>query len=149
VSSRSNPQSRNRLRSDNEAQENPPPQTPRHLRRNEGLVRRAGCGNRHWPNVVTKPFFGFTALYRGDKLFGLLPRTRAMQTANSLVFKLESPGPQASARMQRDSRVGAAVMQKARWFTFELSTDVDLHDALDWLARGYEAAGKREKRGAK
>ncbi len=40
-------------------------------------------------------------------------------------------------------------MQKARWFTFELSTDVDLHDALDWLARGYEAAGKREKRGAK
>jgi len=102
-----------------------------------------------WPNVLTKPFFGFTALYRGDKLFGLLPRTRAMQTANSLVFKLESPGPQASARMQRDSRVGAAVMQKARWFTFELSTDADLHDALDWLGRGYEAAGKRKKRAAK
>jgi len=98
-----------------------------------------------WPNVVTKPFFGFTALYRGVKLFGLLPRTRAMQTPNSLVFKLESPGPQAQARMQRDSRVGEAIMQKARWFTFELSSDADLHDALAWLGRGYEAAGKRKR----
>jgi hypothetical protein len=102
-----------------------------------------------WPNVVTKPFFGFTALYRGVKLFGLLPRTRAMQTPNSLVFKLESPGSQALARMQRDSRVGEAIMQKARWFTFELSSDADLHDALAWLGRGYEAAGKRKKRAGK
>jgi hypothetical protein len=36
-------------------------------------------------------------------------------------------------------------MQKARWFAFELSSDTDLHDALDWLGRAYEAAGKSKK----
>ena len=37
-------------------------------------------------------------------------------------------------------------MQQARWFTLELATDGDLHDALDWLARAYDAgAGKGSK----
>jgi len=36
-------------------------------------------------------------------------------------------------------------MKKARWFTFEIATDADLRDALDWLGRGYDAAGKRKK----
>lgn len=98
-----------------------------------------------WPNVMMKPFFGFTALYRRDKLFGLLPRTRAMETANSLLFKLEAPGPQVLARLRADSRVGSTVMKKARWFTFEIATDADLRDALNWLGRGYDAAGKRRK----
>jgi hypothetical protein len=98
-----------------------------------------------WPNVNTRPFFGFTALYRRDKLFGLLPRTRAMGRANSLVFKLEAPGPQVLARLRVDSRVGSTVMKKARWFTFEIASDADLREALDWLGRGYDAAGKRKK----
>ena len=70
-----------------------------------------------WPNVTTKPFFGFTALYLRDKLFGLLPRTRAMGTANSLVFKFETPAPQVLARLRVDSRVGSTVMKKACWYT--------------------------------
>jgi hypothetical protein len=98
-----------------------------------------------WPNVTTKAFFGFTALYRRDKLFGLLPRTRAMGTANSLVFKLEKPSPLVLAHLRADSRVGSTVMKKARWYTFEVATDGDLRDALDWLGRGYEAAGRRKK----
>jgi hypothetical protein len=32
-------------------------------------------------------------------------------------------------------------MHKSRWFTFELSSDRDLRDALDWLGRAYETAG--------
>jgi len=37
-------------------------------------------------------------------------------------------------------------MQQARWFTLELATDGDLHDALEWLARAYDAgAGKGSK----
>jgi len=31
-------------------------------------------------------------------------------------------------------------MQARRWFAFELSSDRDLKDALDWLGRAYEAA---------
>jgi hypothetical protein len=100
-----------------------------------------------WPDVTTQPFFGFTALYRKDKLFGLLPRTRGMGTANSLVFKLVSAGPRVTSRLGQDSRIGSTVMQKARWFTFELGTDADLRDALEWLGLGYESAGKRQNRG--
>jgi hypothetical protein len=40
--------------------------------------------------VSTRAFFGFTALYRKERIFALLPRTRAMETANSLAFKLET-----------------------------------------------------------
>jgi hypothetical protein len=97
------------------------------------------------PQVSTRAFFGFTALYRKGKIFALLPRTRGMGTANSLAFKLEAPIAAVRTRLDKDSRIGSTQMQKARWFTFELSSDADLHDALDWLGRAYEAADKRKK----
>jgi hypothetical protein len=53
--------------------------------------------------------------------------------------------PALRSRIEKDSRVGTVNMQKARWFTFEVSSDRDLHDALDWLGSAYEAAGKRKK----
>lgn len=101
-----------------------------------------GCG---WPQVATRSFFGFTALYRKDKIFAILPRTRGMETANSLAFKLEGPTPAVRARLEKDPRIGSTQMQKARWFTFELSSDADLHAALEWLGLAYEAAGKNKK----
>lgn len=100
------------------------------------------CG---WPNVTARSFFGFNALYRGERMFGALPRTRGMLTPNSLVLKLETATPAVRARLAKDSRASSMQMQKARWFTFELSSDTDLHDALDWLGRAYDAAGKRKK----
>lgn len=98
-----------------------------------------------WPQVATRSFFGFTALYRKDKIFALLPRTRGMQTANSLAFKIEGPAPAVRARLEEDARIASTRMQKARWFTFELSSDADLHEGLEWLSRAYEAAGKTKK----
>jgi hypothetical protein len=100
-----------------------------------------------WPQVSTRTFFGFTALYRQDKIFAVLPRTRAMETPNSLAFKFESLTAQLRARMERDPRIGTMTMQKAGWFTFEISTDTDLHNALDWVGRAYEAAGRKSKGG--
>jgi len=98
-----------------------------------------------WPQVASRSFFGLTALYRKDKIFALLPRTRGMDTANSLAFKIEGLSPALRARIERDARIGSTRMQKARWFTFKLSSDADLHEALDWLSRAYEAAGKTKK----
>ncbi|MGA2359317.1 MAG: hypothetical protein ABSF66_09965 [Terriglobales bacterium] len=95
-----------------------------------------------WPGVTLRSFFGFTALYRRDRIFALLPQTRGMETPNSLAFKLQSPAPRLLARLRRDARMGSTQMQKARWFTFQLATDGDLHDALGWMARAYDAAGK-------
>jgi predicted DNA-binding protein (MmcQ/YjbR family) len=98
-----------------------------------------------WPIVSTRPFFGFTAFYLTDNIFALLPGTRGMDTANSMVFKLESPTPALRGRLDQDSRVTSTHMGKAHWFTFELSSVADLHGALDWLGRAYEAAWKKRK----
>ena len=98
-----------------------------------------------WPEVSARSFFGFTALYRKEKIFALLPHTRGMGTANSLAFKLESKTSLVLARLEHDPRIGSTQMQKTRWFTFEVRSDADLHDALDWLGRAYEAAGKNNK----
>ena len=98
-----------------------------------------------WPHVSARSFFGFTALYREDKMFAALPRTRAMGTPNALVFKIVETSASVRAKLEKDSRVGDMEMQKARWFTFELASDRDLHDALDWIGLAYDAAGKHKK----
>jgi len=98
-----------------------------------------------WPQVTGRSFFGFTALHRQDRIFALLPRSRGMETANSLAFKFVSLPPRLLRRLQQDRRIASTEMQKARWFTFELTSDADLHDALDWLGRAYDAAGKRSQ----
>jgi TfoX/Sxy family transcriptional regulator of competence genes len=98
-----------------------------------------------WPQVETRTFFGFTALYRGEKIFALVPRSRAMGTPNTLAFKFESLTPRLRTRLERDRRVGTTEMRASRWQTFELSSNSDLHDALDWLGLAYDAAGKTKK----
>ncbi len=102
-----------------------------------------------WPSVSARPFFGFTALYRGDKMFAALPRTRGWESAKSLAFKLESREPAVSARLKEDSHVGiwSSPLREARWFSFELTSDADIHGALDWLGRAYDAAATKKKSG--
>ena len=98
-----------------------------------------------WPQVSLRAFFGFTALYRRKKIFALLPRTRGFETASSLAFKLESPTVRVLTKLQKDPRVGSTEMKKTRWFTFALSTDSDLRDALRWIEQAYTAAGAAKK----
>ena len=98
-----------------------------------------------WPQVASRAFFGLTALYRNDKIFAVLPRSRGMGTANSFGFKFETAPTSMLDQLEKDSRIGSTRMQKARWFTFELSSDADLHEGLEWLSRAYQAAGKTKK----
>jgi len=93
-----------------------------------------------WPNVSTRPMFGFTALYRKAKIFAVLPCTRGMESPNALAVKILPAGPRALARARRDPRIGFTDALKARWLTFEMSSDSDLRDALEWLSRAYAAA---------
>ena len=91
-----------------------------------------------WPNVTTRPMFGFTAFYRGKEIFAILPRTRGMGSSNALAFKLENAGPRVRARLSKDTRISTTVMQATRWFVFEVSSESDLRDALRGLSRAYE-----------
>jgi len=95
---------------------------------------------RTWPSVSTRPMFGFTALYCKAKIFAVVPRTRGMESPNALAVKVGPAGPRALARARRDPRIGFTDALKARWLTFEMSSDSDLRDALEWLSRAYAAA---------
>jgi len=98
-----------------------------------------------WPQVSQKVFFGFTALYRGKKMFGLLPRTRCIETRNAIAFPLDSPKRLVRERLGSDHRIGSIDQNNTRWFTFELSSASDLHDALNWLGDAYDAARAKKK----
>ena len=97
----------------------------------------------HWPGVTTKHFFGSTAVYRKGAIFGALPKTRGMNSPNSLAFKMVSVSPKLQVRLEKDTRVQETHMQNARWFSFEVASDEDLRGALEWLGVAYEASGEK------
>jgi hypothetical protein len=98
-----------------------------------------------WPQAKPRSFFGFTALYRGATMFAVLPRTRSMETANAVAFRLDAPTAKLRSILEKDQRITAFDKDKARWFALELSSDADLHDALEWLGKAYNAAASRKK----
>ena len=73
-------------------------------------------------------------------MFGLLPRTRSWGMGNSLAFKVENATPRLRTLVEKDSRIASMQMKNSRWFSFEMPSETDLHDALDWLGRAYAAA---------
>jgi hypothetical protein len=93
-----------------------------------------------WPHISQRSFFGFTALYYREKIFALLPRSRNIESANTIAFKLESPAPGVRKQLTDDGRIGSFQQENARWFTFLISSNADLHDAVDWLGHAYDAA---------
>ena len=78
-------------------------------------------------------------------MFGLLPRTRSIFKGNAVAFRLERANQSAQMLLRQDSRIAAFDKDKRRWFTFQILSDADLHDALDFLSRAWEAAGNRRK----
>jgi len=79
-------------------------------------------------------------------MFALLPRTKSVFTPGAIAFRFESPNSAVKTLLEKDARVVAFDKNKTRWFTLELSSDADLHDALDYLARAFDAAPTLHKR---
>src|SRR3954447_15569425 len=98
-----------------------------------------------WPQVTQKSFFGFTALYRGTTMFALLPRTRSIFKSNAVAFCVNAANRSTRTLLEKDRRISAFDKDKTRWFTFELSGGSDLHDALDYLGRAFDAARTHKK----
>ncbi len=82
-----------------------------------------------WPEVGTKPMFGMIGYYHGKSIFAAIPRTRAPETARSVLIKL--PGS-TERRLKRASGPGS------EWLTYELESPDDINEALVLLARAYE-----------
>ena len=99
-----------------------------------------------WPHVACRSFFGLTGVYRGKVMFAVLPRTRALEVPNAVAFRFDAPSPRMLARLAADSRIRSAEIKKTRWFSFELTSAADLHDALDLLGMAYDEAGRKKPR---
>jgi hypothetical protein len=96
-----------------------------------------------WPGVSQKPMFGYQGLYRDGVIFAALPRSRAMKSPRSIMFKFASVTPAILASAYKDSRVDTVSrMPGAGWFFFELDAPSATQSALGWLGRAYEAAKK-------
>lgn len=98
---------------------------------------------RGWPHVSSRPMFGFTGMYRENAIFAALPRSRAMVTPNSVIFRFDPMPDELSRRAQEDPRIDFERQAPGkRWFSFAVSSPEDLRDALWWLDQAYRSASK-------
>lgn len=105
---------------------------------------------RGWPGVSSRPMFGFMGIYRNNAIFAGLPRSRAMVTPNSIIFRFDPMPDELSKRAQEDRRVDFERRAPgARWFSFALSSTDDLRDALWWLEQAYRKANNASREEAK
>jgi hypothetical protein len=96
-----------------------------------------------WPGISKKPMFGYQGLYRDGQIFAALPRSRAMKSPTSIMFKFTSISPAILESAKKDSRVDTvSSMSGAGWFFFELDDVSATKGALGWLGRAYEAVKK-------
>jgi hypothetical protein len=90
-----------------------------------------------WENVSTRPMFGMSAVYRGSAIFGVLPRSRAMDTPYSVSFKLKQPAGHA---LRADPRIIVPEGKEQGWISFELQSGQDIANALHWFRQAYDQA---------
>src|SRR6266849_6191075 len=94
-----------------------------------------------WPGVSKRPMFGYQGLYRDGVIFAALPRSRAMKSPRSLMFKFASMSPALLDSAKKDFRVDTNSRAPGPgWFMFEMDEASATKDALGWLGRAYEAA---------
>jgi hypothetical protein len=96
-----------------------------------------------WPGVSKRPMFGYQGLYRDGVIFAALPRSRAMKSPRSLMFKFASMSPALLDSAKKDFRVDTNSRAPGPgWFMFEMDEASATKDALGWLGRAYDAAKK-------
>ncbi len=88
-----------------------------------------------WPGVRSKPMFGFVSFYRKDKIFAALPRTRALASPHSIIFKFHAESAE-TRKVRRQLQKHPAT----RWLSLELRSARDLRTALRCLDLAYRMA---------
>ena len=85
--------------------------------------------------------FGLVGLYHNKRIFAALPRTRTMDTPNSIAFRLPKRSAKVNESMKNDERLIRPTVT-AKWISFIIESESDIHDALQWLALAYREAIK-------
>jgi hypothetical protein len=85
--------------------------------------------------------FGMTALYRGQRIFAVLPRTRAFGASDAIGLRFPNPSRQVLALMRGDERI-VREHPGGKWTSFLIKSDADVHAAFEWLELAYRQANK-------
>jgi hypothetical protein len=99
-----------------------------------------------WPDVSSRPMFGFLSFYRKGAIFAALPQTRGVGTPNSFMFRFASMPADLLNKARKSGQIRLDDRSpSAKWYIFELNSERDLRDALWWLNQAYEIAAKSDK----
>ena len=119
----------------------PRPKLPRvseEMKRLAGLLEAEMLG---WPNVTSRPMFGLNGIYRGPNIFAVLPRTRAVDVPDSIAFRLLKRPRKIMEELRNDERI-VTPTPEAKWISFVIESDAEIHAALNWLTLAYRQAVK-------
>jgi hypothetical protein len=83
-----------------------------------------------WPGVRTGKMFGMVSVYRGKKIFALLPATRSLEGANSIMIKRERSAQKPAKR------------EGEKWEPVEILSEADIPTALRRLDEAYRKAAR-------
>ena len=98
-----------------------------------------------WPNVKSRPMFGMISFYRGHTIFAALPRTRALSSPGSILFRFDPMPPKLVDRAKKQPGLRQeSAFSKGNWLSLALEAAESLRDALWWLNHAYEFAGERK-----
>jgi len=86
-----------------------------------------------WPGVSKRPMFGYQGLYRDGVIFAALPRSRAMKSPRSLMFKFASMPSAILDSAKKDSRLTQIRARPARVAYVRDRRSLG-HQGCPWLA---------------
>ncbi len=99
-----------------------------------------------WPEISSTPMFGFISYYRANKIFAALPKTRGLHNSSSFILKFNPMPPVLQKRAESDERIDTHTRLPGKgWFSFELSSESDLHHALYWLNQAMKHPRKKPR----
>ena len=97
-----------------------------------------------FPEVSTKPMFGFLGYYRDGVIFAALPKTKALGSPNSVIFKVNAAPKAVLGRMEKDPRITISSHGMKGWHSLEISEEHDIAAAQRWLTEAWRYAHKEK-----
>jgi len=95
-----------------------------------------------FPEVTSKPMFGFLGYYRDGMIFAALPKTKALGSPNSVIFKLNAAPKKVFDRADKDPSIKLSSHGMKGWHSLEIASELDIAHAQYWLVEAWRYAVK-------
>lgn len=94
-----------------------------------------------WPQVERRRMFGMASFYRKGIIFAAVPEKKAFFSPSAVIFKLQTPTVRQQECLAHDPQISASFGVRQKWYRYELGSDSDIHGALEWFDKAFQAAG--------